>query len=65
MPFLISLKDKCKTIYLTLGYPVEKNSWAPDVEIGSVKLIVGDSRLVGHPSKEGHQKIANYILSKL
>jgi len=59
------LKDKCDTIYLTLGHPVPHNNWTPDVEIGSVKLIVGDSRLVGHPSKEGHRKIAKYILSKL
>ena len=59
------LKDKCKTIYLTLGYPVEKNSWAPDVEIGSVKLLCGNSRLVGHPSPRGHQRIADYIISRL
>ena len=59
------LKDKCKTIYLTLGYPVEKNSWAPDVEIGSVKLLCGKSRLVGHPSPRGHQRIADYIISRL
>ena len=36
-----------------------------DVEIGSVKQIVGMSRLVGHPSKEGHRKIADYVISKL
>jgi hypothetical protein len=65
------LKDKCKTIYLTLTHPVpqtvsgSENTWAPDVEIGSVKYIVGDSRLIGHPSKEGHRKIADYILKKL
>ena len=59
------LKNKCKTIYLTLTYPVPPNGWSPDVEIGSVKQIVGDSRLVGHPSKEGHRKIADYILKKL
>ena len=59
------LKDKCKTIYLTLGWPVEKNSWAPDVEIGSVKLLIGNSRLVGHPSPRGHQRIADYIISRL
>ena len=59
------LKDKCKTIYLTLGWPVEKNSWAPDVEIGSVKLLCGNSRLVGHPSPRGHQRIADYIISRL
>ena len=58
------LKDKCDTMYLTLGYPVPHNDWTPDVEIGSVKLIVGDSRTIGHPTKEGHRKIANYILSK-
>ena len=62
--FLIDsyLKDKCKTIYLTLGFPVPKNDWTLDVEIGSVKEIVGDSHLVGHPSPEGHRKIADYIL---
>ena len=59
------LKERCKTIYLTLTPPVPRNDWTPDVEIASVKTIVGDSRLIGHPSKEGHQKIANYILSKL
>ena len=66
------LKGKCKTIYLSLtGGATGKaslpprNEWTPDVEIGSVKLIVGDSRLVGHPSKEGHRKIAKYILRKL
>ena len=59
------LKGKCKTIYLTLGNPVVKNGWAPNVEIGSVKQIIGDSRLVGHPSKEGHRKIADYVLSKM
>lgn len=59
------LKDKCKTIYLTLTPPVPVNDWAPDVEIGSVKHIVGDSRLTGHPSKEGHRKIANYIIPRL
>ena len=65
--FLIDtyLKDKCKTIYLTLGNPVEKNGWSTDVEIGSVKEIVGLSRLVGHPSKEGHRKISDYVISKL
>ena len=59
------LKERCKTIYLTLTPPVPRNDWTPDVEIASVKTIVGESRLIGHPSKEGHQKIANYILSKL
>lgn len=69
------LKDKCKTIYLTLTHPVPrtvshrirngKNTWSPDVEIGSVKQIIGESKLIGHPSKEGHQKIADYILKKL
>lgn len=59
------LKDKCKTIYLTLGFPVPKNGWSPDVEIGSVKEIVGMSKLIGHPSTEGHCKIADYILKKL
>tara|TARA_B100000900_G_scaffold400727_1_gene404663 strand:+ start:219 stop:809 length:591 start_codon:yes stop_codon:yes gene_type:complete len=58
------LKDKCDTIYLTLGYHIPHNDWTPDVEIGSVKLIVGDSRTIGHPTKEGHRKIANHILSK-
>ena len=59
------LKDKCQTIYLTLGDSVEKNDWTIDVEIGSVKQIVGSSRLIGHPSPEGHRKIADYILKKL
>ncbi len=65
------LKDKCKTIYLTLTYPwnihqrTRYNEWLPDVEIASCKLIVGESRLVGHPSKEGHRKIADYVISKL
>ena len=65
--FLIDsyLKDKCKTIYLTLGYPVEKNDWTTDVEIGSVKEIVRESILVGHPSPEGHRKIADYILKRM
>jgi len=66
------LKDKCKTIYLTLGYPVAKlhkniryNDWGTDFEIASCKNIVGESRLIGHPSKEGHRKIADYVISKL
>ena len=69
------LKDKCKTIYLTLGNPVHQTytvkdevipyHYMKDVEIGSVKQIVGQSRLVGHPSKEGHRKIADYVISKL
>ena len=69
------LKDKCKTIYLTLTHPVPRTvsgnekydslTWAPDVEIGSVKNIVGESRLIGHPSKEGHRKIADYIIPRL
>ena len=65
--FLIDsyLKDKCKTIYLTLGNPVEKNEWTIDVEIGSIIEIVGESRLIGHPSPEGHRKIADYILKRL
>jgi hypothetical protein len=60
------LKDKCEVLYLTLGFPVPRNnSWVTDVEIASVKEMVGTSRLVGHPSPEGHRKIADYILSKL
>ena len=59
------LKDKCQTIYLTLGDSVKKNDWTIDVEIGSVKEIVGSSKLIGHPSPEGHRKIADYILKKL
>ena len=59
------LKEKCKTIYLTLTPPVPRNEWTPDVEIASINIIVRDSVLIGHPSKEGHQKIANHILSKL
>ena len=64
--FLIDsyLKDKCKTIYLTLENPVEKNEWTIDVEIGSIIEIIRNSRnddetfaaamqsgyLDGHPS---------------
>tara|TARA_B100000424_G_scaffold258702_1_gene240841 strand:+ start:159 stop:806 length:648 start_codon:yes stop_codon:yes gene_type:complete len=79
------LKDKCKTIYLTLGNPTPQTyigrvqnpttgkleektlnyDYLKDVEIGSIKQIVGMSRLVGHPSKEGHRKIADYVISKL
>ena len=65
------LKDKCKTIYLTLGNGLDKSpkvfsresDWAPDtIEIGVIKQIVGKSKIIGHPSKEGHRKIANHIL---
>lgn len=59
------LQDKCEVLYLTLGFPVPKNDWSPDVEIGSVKEMVGTSRLIGHPSPDGHRKIADYILKKL
>ena len=79
--FLIDsyLKDKCKTIYLTLENPVEKNEWTIDVEIGSIIEIIRNSRnddetfaaamqsgyLDGHPSPKGHRKIADYILKRL
>ena len=79
--FLIDsyLKDKCKTIYLTLGNPVEKNEWTIDAEIGSIKEIIRNSRnddetiaaamergyLGGHPSPKGHRIIADYILKRL
>jgi len=65
--FLIDnyLKDKCKVIYLTLGYPVTRNEWTPDVKIKSVKELVQKMRLVGHPSPKGHRRIADYILKNL
>ena len=45
--------------------PIVRYDYYKDVDIGSVTQIVRRSTLVGHPSIEGHRKIADYILKKL